>query len=64
MKVCCFPAFWLLIIILGLVFGLFFVLVAKDKAGVVDHRDTNNATAAATQLPDNSGRLVNSTFLD
>lgn len=43
-NLCCFPGFWLLIVILALVFGLFFVLVAKSKIGDVDWRLVNNMT--------------------
>lgn len=47
-NLCCFPAFWLVLIILGLVFGLFFVLLAKDKMTTTDVR--NNTDAAVRPL--------------
>lgn len=60
-KSCCFPAFWLLILILALVFGIFFAIVARDKAGnVVDWRQVNNVTTAGTS-PANTNTNTNST---
>lgn len=51
-------------LILALVLGLFFVLLARDKMGAItDWRAINNATVAATDMPDNSKRDVNSTVL-
>lgn len=48
-KSCCFPAFWLIILILAIVFGIFFVIVARDHSGnVVDWRLINNATNLAS----------------
>jgi hypothetical protein len=48
-RICCFPAFWFIILILALVFGLFFVIVGKSKfLAATDVRNTQgNQTATA-----------------
>lgn len=62
---CCFPAFWLTILILGMVIGTFFIIVARDKiGGNVDWREVNNNTEAATQKPNDSKAIFNSTVAD
>jgi hypothetical protein len=38
---------------------MFFVIVAKDQAGVVDWRAVNNVTTVASLPPDNSARQAN-----
>lgn len=61
-KSCCFPAFWLLILVLALVFGIFFAIVARDKAGnVVDWRQVNNVTTAGTTPPNANTKSTVST---
>jgi hypothetical protein len=58
----CFPAFWLLLLILVMVLAMFFVIVAKDQSGNIDWRQANKNIEENSLKSSNS--IASRSFVD